>query len=194
MATHRRLIKKRGPDFYVTPDWATQALVDEVRLSGNILEPCCGDGAMSEVLKTNGFRVRSSDLYDRGYGRVQDIFKIKAMADNVVTNPPFNIAEEVLHHALKLANKKVCLLLRTAFLESAKRYETVFTVCPPTEVLVFSERLSIYPRKLMKKKNNAGATSYAWFVWDKAKSDAPTTIRWIPPREYYKAVDVEDFE
>ena len=56
-------------DFYPTPIEATQALLDREKFTGNVLEPACGDGAMSKVLINNGYQVISSDLFDRGYGK-----------------------------------------------------------------------------------------------------------------------------
>ena len=48
-------------DFYPTPIEATQALLDREKFTGNVLEPACGDGAMSKVLINNGYQVISSD-------------------------------------------------------------------------------------------------------------------------------------
>lgn len=179
MATNRRLVEASGPDFYPTPAWGTVALLRHVKFDGGILEPCCGDGAMSEVLKAAGYEVASSDIVDRGYGSVVNFLDIKEYHNNIVTNPPFNIAEELLQHALSIANFKVCFLLRTAFLESARRYNSIFSKNPPTKVLVFSERLSMYPAGHPVK--GGGTTSYAWFVWDLDKNFYPTIIEWIPP-------------
>ncbi len=178
MVTNRRLIKTEGPDFYPTPAWGTKALLYEVSFEGHILEPCCGDGAMSKVLGDHGYVVYSSDIVDRGGpGIVQDFFEINVAYDNIVTNPPFNIAEDILEHALYLTKHKVCLLLRTAFLESKRRWEKFYKSNPPSLVLVFSERLSMYPKGYPVK--GGGTTSYAWFVWDKSGTD--TIIKWVPP-------------
>lgn len=41
--------------------------------------------------------VISTDLYDYGYGKPEiDFLKTDLTADNIVTNPPFNHAEEFL--------------------------------------------------------------------------------------------------
>ena len=37
-------------------------------LHNNIWECACGQGHLSEVLKANGYNVKSTDLIDRGYG------------------------------------------------------------------------------------------------------------------------------
>lgn len=55
-------------DYYATPIESTQALLANENFYGNILEPCCGEGHISEVLKNEGFEVYSNDLIDRGYG------------------------------------------------------------------------------------------------------------------------------
>lgn len=180
MATHRRLISAEGPDYYPTPEIGTMSLLKYEKFEGNILEPCCGDGAISKILEIAGYRVFSFDLYDRGYGNVKDIFDTDHLYyDNIVTNPPFNIAEKVLKRAFKLSRRKVALLLRTSFLEGQKRYQNIFNGFPPSRVHVFARRLSIYKSGIDKK--GGGTTSYSWFVWDKEDKTRETRINWIAP-------------
>ncbi len=181
MVTNRRLVPTGGPDFYKTPEWGTQALLDNETFEGKIWEPCCGDGAMSEVLKAAGHHVISSDLHNHGYGIQGDFFGVTGPISNIVTNPPFNIAEKILHHALKITERKVCLLLRIAFLEGKGRWERIYSINPPTRVLTFSSRLSIYPAS--QERVSGGTTAYAWFVWDRRCHGTPyTQLKWIPPR------------
>jgi hypothetical protein len=58
---------------------------------GDIWEPACGDGAISKVLETAGYRVVSTDLIDRGYGAGGHNFlkSTKPLAKNIITNPPY---------------------------------------------------------------------------------------------------------
>lgn len=179
MVSNRRLVEAEGPDFYPTPAWGTLALLRYVTFTGLINEPCCGDGAMAEVLKTAGYPVRSSDIISRGYGSTFDFLKIHTRLENVVTNPPFNVAEDILEHALAITNQKVCLLLRTAFLESKRRYEKFYKARPPTQLLVFTERLSMFPKGYDAK--SGGTTSYSWFIWDMTVPQGETRITWIEP-------------
>lgn len=180
MVTNRRLVTAEGPDFYPTPAWGTQALLNAVTFSGRVLEPCCGDGAMADVIKAAGYKVEASDIVDRGYGKVRDFLTITAPQVNIVTNPPFNVAELLLAHALALASGKVCFLLRTAFLESRRRYKSLYENNPPSVVLVFSERLSMYPKG--SEVEGGGTMSYAWFVWDKENpAVGESRVQWIPP-------------
>lgn len=175
---NRRLVEE-GPDFYPTPKWGTLALLKYEKFEGSILEPCCGEGDMSKVLEETGCTVFSSDAYYRGYGKVQNYFNVTEKFENVVTNPPFGIAEEILEHSFKIANSKICLLLRTAFLESKRRYYNFYSKFPPSRVLVFSERLSFYPKGYDVK--SGGTISYAWFVWDRKDWTGQTLIKWIEP-------------
>lgn len=66
--TMKRFADLDGPDFFSTPRWATFALIDNEKFSGDIWECACGDGTMSKVLEVTGCTVPSTDLYDRGYG------------------------------------------------------------------------------------------------------------------------------
>lgn len=174
----KRVADLDGPDFYPTPEWATHVLVDNEEFDGQIWECACGDGAMSRVLKKNGNRVVSSDLYDRGFGEQGcDFRKANRSADNIVTNPPFHIAEEFVHAGLRQTKKKLALLLRLAFLESASRQETIFSISPPSTVWIFSERITFYPSGAVRK--GSGTTAYAWFVWDH-DYHGPTQLKWLP--------------
>ena len=175
----KRFADLDGPDFYPTPAWATHALIANENFSGDIWEPACGNGAMSDVLEQTGRHVISSDLYDRGYGDAGvNFLGSHRRADNIVTNPPYNAAEGFVESGLKSAENKFALLLRLAFLEGANRQRTIFSKAPPSRVWVFSERITFYPANTVQK--GTGTTAYAWFVWDK---DAPsgTEMRWFQP-------------
>ncbi|WP_217434019.1 hypothetical protein [Leisingera sp. ANG59] len=183
--TLKRVADLDGPDFYPTPAWATYALIDNEKFHGDIWECACGDGAMSSVLSRTGQNVESSDLYDRGFGEPGiDFRETNRTATNIITNPPFNAAEDFVHTALKVADKKFALLLRLAFLEGAKRRSTIFSKAPPSRVWVFSERITFYPKGV--KRKGSGTTAYAWFVWDKDHCGG-TELSWLPTG--YKKMD-----
>ncbi|MEM1052850.1 MAG: hypothetical protein AAGI28_12225 [Pseudomonadota bacterium] len=176
--TTKRTADLGGPDFYPTPEWATFALIENEPFEGEIWEPACGDGSMSRVLEQGGYRVKSSDLYDRGFGDVGiDFLGTKEKSDNVITNPPFNAAEGFVSTCLTVTRRKFALLLRLAFVEGANRQRTIFSQAPPTTVWAFSERITFYPANA--EKRGSGTTAYAWFVWD-MQNLGSTELRWIP--------------
>ncbi|GHD58344.1 hypothetical protein GCM10017083_41170 [Thalassobaculum fulvum] len=181
--TLKRFADLNGPDFFPTPRWATFALIDNESFKGDIWESACGDGAMSDVLAETGRSVRSSDLYDRGFGDIgHDFLTTRRAADNIVTNPPYNAAEGFVAKGVQQARQKFALLLRLAFLEGANRANTIFSRVPPSRVWVFSERITFYPAGAEVK--GSGTTAYAWFVWDK-NAQSGTELRWFKPG--YKA-------
>jgi len=63
-------------DYYATSPSAIDHLVKKVSLPRVILEPCCGEGHLSERLKQMGHEVFSYDIVDRGYGEVQNFFEM----------------------------------------------------------------------------------------------------------------------
>jgi hypothetical protein len=180
--TIKRFADLDGPDFFPTPAWATYALIDNEKFSGDIWESACGDGAMSRVLEKTGRRIISSDLHNRGFGDAGiDFLSAQRRADNIVTNPPYNSAEGFVAVGVQKAKQKFALLLRLAFLEGANRANTIFARNPPSRVWVFSERIKFYLSGAVQK--GTGTTAYAWFVWDKGA--AGTELKWFKPG--YKA-------
>lgn len=184
--TLKRFADLDGPDFYPTPSWATYALIENETFIGEIWEPACGDGAMARVLALRGNPVTASDLYDRGFGQPGiDFLKNTEIADNIITNPPYNAAEGFVRVGVKSARHKFALLLRLAFLEGANRANTIFLQYPPSCVWVFSERITFYPAGAIRK--GTGTTAYAWFVWDK-DTTTRTELKWFKPG--YKSMEV----
>lgn len=181
--TLKRSADLNGPDFFPTPKWATYALIDNEKISGDVWECACGDGSMSQVLEETGQKVFSSDLYERGYGQSGvDFLTAQRRTNNIITNPPYNCAEGFVKTGTSLARNKFALLLRLAFLEGANRARTIFSQVPPSRVWVFSERITFYPAGAERK--GSGTTAYAWFVWDK-NAPGQTELKWFRPG--YKA-------
>jgi hypothetical protein len=181
--TLKRFADLDGPDFFRTPRWATFALTDKEKFTGDIWECACGDGAMSRILAMNGNQVESSDLYQRGFGEPHiDFLNAERRASNIVTNPPYNSGEGFVAAGLKKSDRKFALRLRLAFLEGANRANTIFSRSPPSRVWVFSERVTFYPAGAEVK--GSGTTAYAWFLWDK-DAVGSTELKWFKPG--YKA-------
>ena len=177
-------------DFYPTPTSATKALLDKEIFIGNIWEPACGKGDISKVLLENGYDVISSDLNNYGYGDCGKDFlnttgmfsETYKMVDNIVTNPPFNLALEFVEQSKKYSTKKIAMFLKTAFLEGGKRYEMFqdkeFAL---RSVYQFSKRVNFGIHAGTHK--NGGMIPFAWFVWEKGYNGKPT-IEWINPKQF----------
>jgi hypothetical protein len=166
-------------DFYPTPLFAVEKLLQKEIFTGSIYEPACGDGAISKVFINKGFEVYSTDLIDRGFGIGGiDFLKYDGKSfDNIITNPPFKYGLEFVEKSKKFANKKVAMFLKTVFLESSSRYEMFQDKNFPLKTMhQFCKRVPIYKNGEIMK--NSGLVAYSWFVWDK-EYDGKPNIEWI---------------
>lgn len=169
-------------DFYRTGAIATEKLLSKEKFTGTIWEPACGIGDISQVLLSKN-KVISSDLIVRGYGMGDcDFLTIRPFMgfNNIVTNPPYKIAEEFVLHALEITPScgKIAMFCRTLWLEGSGRRDRLFTKYPPTRVWVLSSR-----PPMARGKNTpfqVGLVSFSWFVWDlKEPNNQTTTLGWI---------------
>jgi hypothetical protein len=164
-------------DFYPTPPEATRALLAREHFDGLTWEPACGDGAICRVLDAYGIPYIATDLIDRGFGQGgQDFFQSDLRATNIITNPPYKLAEKFVWRALERTDGKVAMLCKLAFLEGAKRRK-LFETTPLKSVYVFSKRLSMY-RNGEKGNYASGMIAFAWIVW-KHGHEGPPTLGWI---------------
>jgi hypothetical protein len=168
-----RVKQRERDDFYRTPACATCALLQRETFEGTVWECACGDGAISKLLPLSTI---STDLFDRGFGEIGiDFLTERRQVNNIVTNPPYKLAQQFVEHALECADRKVAMLLKLNFLESIKRYR-FFQQTPLRAVYVFSKRLSF--DKGVKKSGGRGLLAYAWYVWEQGYTQRPQ-IEWI---------------
>ena len=127
-------------DFYATEPRALELLLELEKFNAYIWEPACGQGHLSEVLLDYGYRVRSSDLYDRGYKHGEngvDFLKVTESVDcDILTNPPYKFAQQFVEHALSLIpeGNKVIMFLKLQFLEGQARRK-LFDKYPPRKFM-----------------------------------------------------------
>lgn len=164
-------------DFYPTPPEATRALLDRETFTGLTWEPACGDGAICRVLDEYDLPYMATDLIDRGFGQGgSDFFTTDMCARNIITNPPYTLAEKFIWRSLDRTTGKVAMLCKLAFLEGAKRRK-LFETTPLKSVYVFSKRLSMY-RNGEKGSYSSGMIAYCWLVWDHDHR-GPATLGWV---------------
>ncbi len=164
-------------DFYPTPPEATEALLSVEQFYGEIWEPACGDGAICRVLQDSGYSwLKATDLIDRGYGEApHDFLTSPYTSMNVITNPPFKLAEQFVRLSLERTTGKVAILGKLQFLEGAKR-KLMFESLPFKKVWVFSKRLSL--TRNGEKMTNSGMIAFAWYIFEHGFTGDPT-IGWL---------------
>jgi hypothetical protein len=136
---------------------------------------------MVKVLQEYFDKVESCDIADYGQDRIADFLSkdVEEEYDFIITNPPFNLAEEFVLKALPMARKLVAIFARTQFMEGIGRYERLFKPNPPTIIAQFCERVPIVKGRLSATASTA--TSYAWFLWRTDQKNDQTSLVWIPP-------------
>lgn len=166
-------------DFYATEPKAVELLLAEETFANNILEPCCGQKHITNILEQARYTVKSSDLIDRGVDAdIQDFFKITEWDGDIISNPPYKNALDFVKHSLEIVKdgSKVAMFLKILFLEGKTRKE-FFLENPPKVIYVASGRLNCAKNGDFDKYTT-GAVCYAWFVWEKGFTGEPV-IRWI---------------
>jgi len=171
----RRVEPPDSLDYFPTPPWGTRALCELV-LGGrealaplSVWEPACGGGHMATPLAEYFGQVYASDVFRYGFGEVGDFLDTTLGAhwmppgpvDWVITNPPFNAAEDFAWRALSVARMGVALFCRVQWLETDTR-DALFTRHPVT-YCPFIERISLLKGRLDRRARSASA--YAWFVF-----------------------------
>ena len=159
-------------DYYPTPAPITEILLNTVpAIAGSVVfEPCCGLGAISEVLRSANCVVYESDILiqdDQNRDATTPSFWEWHCPQWVVTNPPFNVAEEILPHAFEAATLGVAFLLRLTYLEPTQgRAQWLREHADHLRFVV-----PVSPRPQFRRDaRGTDSCTCAWFVWDKAWS------------------------
>jgi hypothetical protein len=172
---------ERGLDLYETPSVAVEALLRaEKDLPRCVWEPAAGRGAIVRVLRDHGHAVVASDIVRRDFPLhfardfLAEIGR-PAGVECILTNPPFQIVEKFVAHALELC-PHVVMLLRLAFLESERRCHLLEGRGLRT-VHCFRKRLTMMHRdQWVGRKANSGM-AFAWFVWERGYTGHTTIDR-----------------
>jgi hypothetical protein len=180
-------------DFYATPHAVTEALVLEYRRLfhyAHVCDPCAGDGAMVDsIIKTSRMcgmpvaGVHASDIAPRAESiHRMDVFDLTrdmlAAKDIhiVVTNPPFSLAPDIIHHIGTVAGVEkpveeryplvFALVLKSTFWQAARR-EALFRRWPP---------FVLHPLLWRPDFKSLGAPTMEimWCVWISTRFGAPT--------------------
>jgi hypothetical protein len=130
---------------------------------------------MVGVLRKRANVIRCSDLVDYGWGHWVGSFLEEQFPWNgdIVTNPPYSIADEFVRHALTLAQRgsQVAMLLRNEW-DCASGRNDLFRENPHFAMKIVLTRR---PRWIAGSKGSP-RHNYAWFVWEIGQTASPTVI------------------
>lgn len=181
--------ERESNDYYATEPKALELLLELEKFWPYVWECACGEGHLSEVLKSHDYDVKSSDIINRGYigTEILDFLKVTKedikndFSRDIITNPPYKYAKEFVEKALDISmdGTKIAMFLKLQFLEGKARKE-LFKKYPPKKIYVSSSRLLCAKNGDFKKMRDGGgsAVAYAWFIWEKGFT-GDTIVRWF---------------
>jgi len=186
----RSFYERDALDWYVEPAWCTELLLKRVSFE-LVWDPACGCGTIVRTCRNCNINAIGTDIIKRGdltlyaANNPELDFLRNAAIDNImwtdiITNPPYKLAETFVYRGIALRARKIAVLVRLDFLASQKRHQ-LFSEYPPTLVLVLSRRPSMPPgEKLGKIKASGGQHDFCWIVWDFDHIAEPyTQLDWI---------------
>lgn len=183
------------PNFYPTCYAALPPLLvaEGKRFPKTIWEPACGNGALVIPLRNRGFNVVATDLHNwgcpdstTGVDFLSDVSTSVAAQTaidfgsfGIMTNPPFNLAEEFIDRATALS-PYVAVLCRLAFFESEGRMNW-FPQVGLSRVHIIGERLPMMHKHGYEgPKLSAGGMAFAWFIFEQQKRrKIQVPVRWV---------------
>ena len=155
MSSTARGRARENLDFYPTPAWAVDLILDRLGpVMGNVLEPAAGDGAIIKRLLARGLAPDQIEAIEIDPGRAdivrglvphvscEDFTTITngSPYDLIITNPPFALAESFARTMINLTAGlgTAALLLRLNWLGSQER--AAFHRAHPADIFLLPKR------------------------------------------------------
>lgn len=181
-ANRKKKSERPEADFYRTPEILTEMFCDLNILDKDVLiyEPCCGDGAIVDILRSKGFsNIKSDDLRTTG----KDFLEFDGVVPQIITNPAFSIFDETVLKCQEVCTDKFVMLAKVNFFGAYKRNESgVWKHLK--QVYIFNRQVDYRSIKNEDRSFFVGNLITGWFVWDKS---------WNEDYWETRVLDVNDF-
>jgi len=174
-----RIFAREQSDHYVEPTWTSARLFQVEKFEGSIVDPACGWGTIVIEARRAGYNAAGSDIVDRGFDSTRtpsDFLASTTVFDNIVTNPPFDIAPQFITHAVKHTRRKVAAIFLVRRLPAASWLRAL----PLARVLLLTPRPSMPPSSHIQAggKVGGGTQDFCWLVIDHDHQGEPS-IGWL---------------
>jgi hypothetical protein len=153
-------------DYYKTPGFAVDSLLTHFPLDGvRIFDCCAGNGEISNILKDKGLTVRTNDIdivkdVDYHFNACYPSKWPDEEMDFIVTNPPYDVAYDIITVAYLKAQIGIAMLLRLSFLEPTYERQSWLGAHPPNLLIVL-------PRISFTGDGKTDSVTVAWMIWHK---------------------------
>jgi hypothetical protein len=191
MTGNAKKISRNKYDDYPTPFSITRHLFDfgDFDYTKSVLEPACGVGAaVLEIYK----KFKKVTYYDKYIYLVLDwlnmyivrdfILEEDRQFDYIITNPPFQYADQFVLKCKEVAIEKFALLLPVNYLHGLYRYNNIYQDKDfPLEWVNIFVRYPMFTN-IPAEKYHTGQLVFAWYIWNKEYQGYPK-IRHIDNQE-----------
>jgi hypothetical protein len=195
MGKHEQGYSRIERDYYPTPRWPIEALLEHIDIGGmRILEPACGDGRMVKVLQEAGADVIACDVEDRGYNKLHklvdftqstqlDMFEASSIGklDGITLGKRGELGVAFIQTGLvRMGDDGFLALLLPSDFDSAKTRRFLFGKCERfVGKITLTRRIKWFdfPGSKSPKENSS------WFLWGCVpfrSNDQLPTIRYAP--------------
>lgn len=167
-------------DFYPTEAACTEALVKYLRSNSliadgdDVLEPACGDGAITKVFQKHGFEVASSDLFPQLEGAAVKDYLTHPFHEQpgwrgaetvVVTNPPYlqPWRDHFVRRTIELVREQgvVGALLMRNDVDCGSRQKRFFDA----EETFYGKLVLTWRPRWIPGSTGSPRHNYAWYIW-----------------------------
>jgi hypothetical protein len=170
---HAHLWARDPDDWYVEPSECSAALFAMETFCGEVWDPACGLGRIVDEAIRAGHRAVGTDIVCRSQHCGSTVDFLSTSPDgrfvNIVSNPPFKIAEDFVRHALTMvmSGGKVAMILPIVWLAGFSKKRYWLPTSPLRRVYPISPRPSMPPGAVIEAgiRPGNGEKDYAWFVW-----------------------------
>ena len=196
-ANRKPVSERPESDFYPTPGFLTEALLKSAEFTGIIgtlkrsyykstgkpciLEPACGDGAVTKVLQKHlGFcDIINHDIRTDGVDFLT--YTPEKEIDIVITNPPFSLFDEFVKKAKETA-PVVIFIGKVNFFGAYNRHrDGVWDNL--RDVMIFNRQVDYRTESRDDGKFYCGNLVTGWFIWHRY---------WKQPYWFTRIMDVQD--
>jgi hypothetical protein len=161
-------------DWYVEPPECSAALFAVESFRGAIWDPACGLGRIVEQAEKAGLKSFGTDIVSRSDRCDLSVDFLQSHPQiafsNIVSNPPFILAEKFVEKSLGLVRKngKVAMLLPLVWMAGFSTKRSWLPASPLRRVYSISPRPSMPPGAVILAGERAGngTKDFAWFVWE----------------------------
>jgi hypothetical protein len=172
---------KEESGFYVEPQWCSERLFEVEKFSRFIWDPACGLGRIITAARAAGYITLATDIVDRGCfpfdGCVNFFHRNRTpKARDIVCNPPFDLCDAFVKHALRLTTGKVAMIWLLRRLNAARWLVNT----PLARVYLLTPRPSMPPGHviLAGEKPGGGTQDFAWLIFEHGHVGSPE-LHWL---------------